>query len=228
MSQHLEATTIQVTPKGHPPVVGTTIVDHRVTGQVDDRLPLVVVNSPAGVAEIPVHFPIRAKQERVRRVIVLGLAGLGKEDLLAIGLVVSVNVGEDQHVGRTRHDDAVAQHANAHRAVHIAALVENRLLVAAAVAVGVLENQDPVTGLATSTILAVVDHLAHPHPPTRINVDIRQAGDGRLGSKQGRLHPRGHIQAGHRVLRSPNVAGLGLGPRGSGLSQQGQEQHKGR
>ena len=99
VSQHLEATTIKITAEWHAAVVGSPVVDNRPTGQIDHRLALVVMDSATGVAEIPVHLPIRAEEERVCRVVVLRLAGLGEQDLLAVRLVVTVDVSEDQHVG---------------------------------------------------------------------------------------------------------------------------------
>ncbi len=53
----------------------------------------------------------------------------------------------------------------------------------------------------------IVDDLADPDAAPIVDVDIRRAGNHRLGSKQRRLQPGSHVQSGHSLRRRMLIVG---------------------
>ena len=93
-----------------------------------------------------------------------------------------------KHIGGAGDDHLaawpLADHADAKRAIHIAALVKHRLLVGLAVGVGVFENEDSVALFAGLLLATVIKHLAHPDAAPRIDVDVGRAREQRLGREE--------------------------------------------
>ena len=162
-------------------------VQYGLAESVDRQPPVLVMDIPTGIAHVPVQLAIGTERQRVRRVIVLWLPGPHEEALLAVGNVVAVLVGEDDHVRRGRHDHLVAEHRDAQRRVDVTTLVVDFRRVRDSVAVGVLQNQDPVTlgPSVVPSVLAVIDDIAHPYAAAMIDVDVGGIGERRLRREQG-------------------------------------------
>ena len=121
--------------------------------------------------------------------IVLGATDAGEEDFFLVGLQVSVGVDQEEHLVGTRDESPRSfavrsrQHADAVGRVHIFPLVKHAR-VEVAVIVDVLQNQDAVALQPLRKILvgeaAIVEHLAHPHPPQMVDVDVCRVGHHRL------------------------------------------------
>ena len=103
--------------------------------------------------------------------------------------------------GATGDDHLVAEDANAHARIDVAALVEDCLLVGAAIAVGVFEDEDAIAGGPLAVVAAIVDDVADPDPAAVIDVDVGGIGEHRLGREQCRLHAGRDIETGNGVFR---------------------------
>ena len=185
----------------HAAVKRMPAVDHRIAEDVLDDLPVRVVNGRLRVADVPIQSPVGAEHELVRGVIVLRAARLGEEQFLLVSLAVAVRVGEDEDVGRARDDDPVAEHADAHRRVDVAALVEDGRLVGPAVAVGVLQDEDAVAFGPFAVAVPIIDDFADPDAAAGIDVDVGGAEHHRLGGEERRLQTGSHVQSGERLRR---------------------------
>ena len=112
-------------------------------------------------------------------VVMVEAAEPGEEDLLLVGSVVAVGVGVDDQVRRCRHDHAMADHRQAQGRPEIRVLHEGLGAVGAAVAVAVREDDDPIARRVRQRLAlggveaAVVDGFGDPHPPLRIDIDVR-------------------------------------------------------
>ncbi len=115
MGDHFKIAAIQVTAKDHPAIEGLAVVDHRSAMDVDDRFSVSIFDLLARVTEVPVQLAVGTKHERMVRMVVLMLAGLGKQRHLAVGNIIAVVVDQPPDVGSRRDDDLVAQHTNSHR-----------------------------------------------------------------------------------------------------------------
>ena len=179
-------------------------VQHRIAETVDRQPRVLVVDISTGVAHVPVQLAVGTEGQRMRRVIVLLLPGLHEEALLGVGDVVSVLVSEDDHVRCSCHDHLVAENRDSQSGIDVAALVVDLRGVRHPVAVGVLQNQDPVAlgPSVVPAVLAVVDDIAHPHAAAIIDIDVGGIGERRLRSEQGRFEPRIDVKSGQRLLRS--------------------------
>jgi hypothetical protein len=138
---------------------------------VGDEVAVFVAELLAGVAKVEVEAAIGAEVEGVDAVVVLCAADLGEQELFAVGFVVAVVVDEPENVVAAGDEGFVAEHADAVGAVHIAGLVEDGGFVGLRVAIGVFEDEDAVALGAFAVVLAVVDHLAHPHAAAMVDVD---------------------------------------------------------
>ena len=155
---------------------------------VNDRLPARITHLMAGVSEVEIPASVRPDHEGMHGVVVLRIPSVGEQRLLPVRHQVAVIVVEDKHIWRTRHDHlaagSLADHADPQGAVHVAALIKNSLLVTTSIAVGVFQDKDAVALRASVATPAVVGHLTHPHAARGVDVDIRRAGEQRLGGKQ--------------------------------------------
>ena len=77
--------------------------------------------------------------------------------------------------------DLVAEHADAHCGIDIAAVVEGRYLVGDAIAIGVFEDEDAVAFRAFAVVAAIILHIAKPDPAAVIDIEVGRVGDFRLG-----------------------------------------------
>ena len=125
----------------------------------------------------------------------------GEQDLALVGLAVAVRVVEEQHVGGLRHDQAAV--GVAERGGDAQVLGEDGLLVGPAVAVGVLDDRDPVATLPLRLhLVGVVDRLGHVEPAEVVPGHGDRLADLRLGDEQLRLEPVGHGQMLDATLRA--------------------------
>ena len=106
----------------------------------------------------------------------LRVARVGEERLLAVSDKVAVIIVKHKHVGGARHDHLAARplanHADAQRAVDVAALVKHGLLVSLAIAIGVFEHENPVALRAGVATASVVGDLADPDASHRIDINV--------------------------------------------------------
>ncbi len=176
VAKHLEVAAVGPAAKYHSLPVGLAGGVDGIAEPVDNRPAVTIVHMVAGVAEVEVPAAVGTYHEGVHRVVVLRLPGLREEHLAAVGHEIAVVVVEDEHLRSAGHDHLpprpLADHADAKRAIDVAALMENGLLVGHTVAVGVFEDEDPISGRAGVFAAAVVCHLADPDPPRRIDVDV--------------------------------------------------------
>ena len=149
--------------------------------------------------------------------IVLRAADAGKERFLLVRFQVAVFVGEDLHLVIGRYDDTVAEDADAVHGVDVPTLVEDRLFVRLAVAVGIFEHQNAVPFGPAAVELAVVLYLGRPDTAQVVDVDVGDIGNLRLTGKKRGLQARGDVEPGDRIGRfARNVA-----PRGDCGSSRG-------
>ena len=80
---------------------------------------------------------------------------------------VAVNIGEDQHGGGLGDEHAVADDRQAHGGLKAFFLDEHVAAIGGAVAVGILDDHDPVAGGALAGIGRVVHPLDQPEPALR-------------------------------------------------------------
>ena len=168
VAQHLEFRPVRIAAEGHALAVGFAAVVDDVAGAVGDGIAVLVRNAFARVANVPVELAVGAEDERVGRMIMLRVADLGEEQLLLVGLQVAVLVREDEDVRRAGNNDLgglaieTGQHADAKRGINVAALIEDRLLVGLAIAIGVFENQYAIAFGPGAVAAAIVHHFANP------------------------------------------------------------------
>ena len=99
---------------------------------------------------------------------------------------------------------AAGQHANPVSRIHIFALMEDGLLVADAIAVGVFEDQDAIPFLPLAETMPIVHHLANPDSAEMVDVDAGRIEHRRLrvfAGEQRRFESLGDIQPFDRILR---------------------------
>ena len=198
VAEHLEIGAVGLATEDHPVAEGFSgVVDH-VPEPVLHRIAVFVMHRLARVAKIKIPAAIRADAEGVHGMIVLRRTRLREERFLAVGLQVAVVVVKHKHVGGAGDDHLatrpLADHADAKRAIHIAALIKNRLLVGLAVGVGVFEDEDPVALFPGLLLTAVIEHLAHPDAAPRVDIDVGRAREQRLGREEGGREVVGQLE----------------------------------
>ena len=109
-----------------------------------------------------------------------------------------------KHVGGAGDDHLatrpLADHADAKRAIHVAALIKHRLFVSLAVRVGVFDHEDPVAFFPRLLLAAVVEHLAHPDAAPRIDVDVGRTREQWLSREEGGREVVGQLERVGRCL----------------------------
>src|SRR5690606_9245361 len=100
---------------------------------------------------------------------------------LPIWAIIPVFVDHADDLGTRRNDHTVAQNADAVRRDDIFTLVIHLLVISLPVAVGVLQDQDPIAFGAFSVVPAIVDDFTDPHAAAVVDIDVRRAQQHRLG-----------------------------------------------
>ena len=202
LAQHLHFAAVGVTTEHHALPVAL-FVDGFARVSVENSLAVFILNLLAFVAEVEVPLAIGAKDKGVHAVVVLIAAEAGKQDLFLVGFVVAVGIGKHPDVGAIRNDGFVALHPDAQRRLQFWPLIKHLAHVGFAVAVLVFQNHHAVAGGVGRVAVdggAVVIGFAHPHPPTRIDVDIGGVHQHRFGGKQRGVQVGGYLKAGHGVF----------------------------
>ena len=83
------------------------------------------IGYPTHSFKAPMIYNPYFEQAGVDAVVVLGAADLGEHELFAVGFVIAVVVDKPENVVAAGNEGFVAEHADAVRAVHITALVED-------------------------------------------------------------------------------------------------------
>jgi hypothetical protein len=123
----------------------------------------------------------------------------GEERLALVGPAVAVGVLEEQHVRGLRDEEAAVDVAEARRDAQV--LGEDGLLVGLAVAVGVLDDRDPVAPHAPGLhLVRVVDRLGDVEATEVVPGHRDRLADLRLGDEQLGLEPLGHREVLDRLL----------------------------
>ena len=147
-SQRFELATVHVAPKDHALVVGFDLVSDFVTRHVNNLFSVFVFDLLSGVPKVEVKFAVRAKHKRVDAVVVLGATDTSKENFLFVGFEIAIGIDQDKYGIVGGDDRSIAQHANAMSRINVTALVESRFFVGNRVAIGVFDDQNPITGFA--------------------------------------------------------------------------------
>ena len=198
VAEHLEISAVGLATKHHPFAERFSRVVDDIAEPVLHRIALFVVHRLTRVAKIEIPPAIGADDERMHGMIVLRLAGLREERLLAVGLQVAVVVVKNKDIGSAGDDHlaarSLANHADTKRAIHVAALVKHRLLICLAVGVGVFDHEDPVALFPGLLLAAVIEHLAHPDSAARVDIDVGGAREQWLRREEGGREVVGQLE----------------------------------
>ena len=159
------------------------------------------------VAHGHVQLAVHVRHHRVQPVVVVEAAEAGQHHLAPVGDVIPVGVLVHVEVGRAGHVDAVPHDGDPQRRGEVGVLDEDLGRVADPVAVGVLQDHDPVApvevlaGVAPPP-LAVVHRLGDPQAPPGVHVHGRRVEERRGLRPEGRVQALGHLEgAEQRVAR---------------------------
>ena len=174
-----------------------------------------MLDRAAAVAVGEVELAVEAQDHAVHAVVGVDPAEAGQERVPLVGLVVAVGVLEHEQVGAVADEDAAA----AVLAVLVVVLLdgdahrdgedpvgEDGDLVGLAVAVGVLEDLDPVGLLdaveppVAAAGEAIVEPLGDPDPAAGVDVDVGRVAEHRLRRPEGRLQALGRLEPPGRLL----------------------------
>ena len=164
---------------------------HRAVGGLD----LAVVEG----ALLEVERAARTPGEGGDRVVAVLGAEAVEDDLVAVGHVVAVGVLDEHQIRLLRHVGAAVAEFEAGGQVQAAC--EDRVVIGAAVAVPVLEDDDLVVRFLVRQALRIGRHGRHPEPALGVECHGHRVADREvlLGSEQGDLVALGRVEVFQRV-----------------------------
>src|SRR6185503_14567073 len=119
MAEHFKFTAVEVAAESQALAERLAGGGHRPAENVEHRCAVGPFDLTGVIAHIEIELSVRPEIERVYAVIVVDPGDPGEEDLFLVRFIVSVGIGEYENIRGTRHNHAVAQHANAQRSVNV-------------------------------------------------------------------------------------------------------------